>query len=212
MATGNAPQTHAAIQLKLMAQRGQCRVHRKTHMAAKVNKEVAAAKTAPATETVATENPVQAAFKRVSALLKQRSKLDAKRAEVAALEKQVAVLKEENATLEKQLKEAEKALRAEIPAAAVILDASAPKSDSTAGSGGRRGRKKSAKGEKLSSVQVDKVLARLTEPFAAGDFSAKAEELFPGLVNEPIKKIAAGKILQVPGTSRRGTRYTRIKG
>lgn len=183
-------------------------------MPAKKKNKVAAveATPAPVPEIVATENPVQVAFKRVTALLKKRSKLDEKRADAAKLEKQLAALKEENATEEKQLKEAEKALRAEIPEAAGIFEALAPKTENTAGSGGGRGRKKSAKGEKLSSVQVDRVLAALTEPFAAGDFSAKAEELFPGLVNEPIKKIAAGKIVQVPGTSRRGTRYTRIKG
>ena len=56
---------------------------------------------------------------------------------------------------------------------------------------------------------VDKVLAALSEPFGANDFSAKAEELFPGLVNVPIKKLAAGKITQVPGTASRGTKYTR---
>jgi hypothetical protein len=56
---------------------------------------------------------------------------------------------------------------------------------------------------------VDKVLAVLSEPFGANDFSAKAEELFPGLINVPIKKLAAGKITQVPGTASRGTKYTR---
>lgn len=175
-------------------------------------KKAAVVETAPVTETVVAENPVQAAFKRVSALLKQRSKLEAKRAEVAVLESQLTQLKVDISALEKQQKEAEKALRAEIPEAAVILDASAPKSEAVVGSGVRRGRGRAAKAGKLSPEQVNKVLAALSEPFGANDFSAKAEELFPSLVNVPIKKLAVGKIVQVPGTASRGTKYTRIKG
>lgn len=167
---------------------------------------------APVTETVAPENPVQAAFRRVGALLKQRSKLDAKRVEVTALEAQLAQQREDISALEKQLKDAEKALRVEIPEASGILDASAPRSESAAGSDVRRARGRAAKGGKLSSDQVDKVLAALSEPFGANDFSAKAGEFFPGLLNVPIKKLAAGKIVQIPGTASRGTKYTRIKG
>jgi hypothetical protein len=91
----------------------------------------------------------------------------------------------------------------------VILDASTPKSEGSAVAVVRRGRGRAAKGGKLAPDQVDKVLAVLSEPFGANDFSAKAEELFPGLINVPIKKLAAGKITQVPGTASRGTKYTR---
>ncbi len=126
-----------------------------------------------------------------------------------ALESRLAELKAENSALEKQLKVAEKALRAEIPEASVILDASAPRSEGSTSFVVRRGRGRAAKGGKLSPDQVHKVLAALAEPFGANDFSAKAEELFPGLVNVPIKKLATGKITQVPGTASRGTKYTR---
>jgi hypothetical protein len=171
--------------------------------------KVAVVEDGSVTEAPAVENPVQAAFRRVSALLKQRSKLEAKRAEVAALESQLARLREENSALERQLKDGEKALRAEIPEVSVILDAGAPKSGGSTGTERPRGRGRTAKGGKLAPDQVDKVLAALSEPFGANDFSAKAEELFPGLVNVPIKKLAAGKITQVPGTASRGTKYTR---
>lgn len=144
--------------------------------------------------------------------MKQRAKLDAKRAEVAALEAHLADLRAANNAAEKELKEEERALRQEIPEASTIFDAGSPKSESTAAPVVRRGRGRAAKGGKLSPEQVDEVLAGLAEPFSANDFSAKAEQLFPGVINVPIKKLAEGKIKQVPGTKSRGTKYTRAKG
>lgn len=155
------------------------------------------------------ENPVQIAFKRVSAILKQRVKLDAKKAEAAGLEAQLAKLNAENRDLEKELRDAEKAIRAEIPEASSIFDASTAKGDPASERTAGRGRGRRARGGKLSPDQVDEVLSGLSEPFGANDFSARAETLFPGLVNVPIKKLAAGRITQVPGTASRGTKYTR---
>jgi|GEM_PF-2950212 len=155
------------------------------------------------------ENPVQAAFRRVSAILKQRAKLEGRKAEAAALESQVLKLQAENRDLERQLKDAEKAVRAEIPEASAIFDASLSKAEPAADKSEGRTRGRKSRGDRLSSDQVDKVLAALSEPFGANDFSAKSEQLFPGLVNVPIKKLAAGKITQVPGTASRGTKYTR---
>ncbi len=158
---------------------------------------------------VSEENPVQAAFRRVSVILKQRAKLEARKAEAAALEAQLSKINAENRDLDRELKDAEKAVRAEIPEAAAIFDASFAKAESPVEKSVGRGRGRKSRGGKLSPEQVDKVLAGLSEPFGANDFSAKAEQLFPGLVNVPIKKLAAGKITQVPGTASRGTKYTR---
>jgi cell division protein FtsB len=158
---------------------------------------------------VADENPVQAAFRRVSVILKQRAKLESRKAEAAALEAQLSKLHAENRDLDRELKDAEKAVRAEIPEASAIFDASFVKAESSMDKPVGRGRGRKPRGGKLSPDQVDKVLAALSEPFGANDFSAKAEQLFPGLENVPIKKLAAGKITQVPGTASRGTKYTR---
>jgi len=157
----------------------------------------------------APENPVQAAFRKVSVILKQRARLEAKKAEAAVLEAQLGSLNAENRELERELREAEKAIRAEIPEAAAIFEASAAKAEASGEKPVRRGRGRKARGGVLSPEQVDKVLDGLSEPFGANDFSARAEQLFPGLVNVPIKKLAAGKITQVPGTASRGTKYTR---
>jgi septal ring factor EnvC (AmiA/AmiB activator) len=158
---------------------------------------------------VSDENPVQAAFRRVSAILKQRAKLENRKAEAALLEAQLSKLNAENRDLDRELKDAEKAVRAEIPEAAAIFDAGFVKAELSMEKPAGRGRGRKSRGGKLSPDQVDKVLAGLTEPFGANDFSAKAEQLFPGVVNVPIKKLAAGKITQVPGTASRGTKYTR---
>ena len=164
----------------------------------------------PGAETApSAENAVQVAFKRVSALLKQRARLDTRKAEAGALEAQLIKLKAENSGLEKELKDAEKALRAEIPEVGAIFEASAPRSEVSDGTAVGRPQGRKPRGGTLSPEQVDKVLAGLAEPFGATDFSSKAGELFPGLVNVPIKRLAAGKIQQVPGTASRGTKYTR---
>jgi hypothetical protein len=158
---------------------------------------------------VADENPVQSAFRRVSAILKQRAKLEIRKAEAAALEAQLSKINAENRELDRELKDAEKAVRAEIPETAAIFDAGVVKAELSVEKPAGRGRGRKPRGGKLSPEQVDKVLAGLSEPFGANDFSAKAEQLFPGLINVPIKKLAAGKITQVPGTASRGTKYTR---
>ena len=154
-------------------------------------------------------NAVEAAFKRVTDLFKKRAKLDARRAEVAAMETHVAELRASLSSTEKELRDEEKQIRQEIPEAASIIDVRVAKSEIAAEKPVVRRRGRKAGGGKLTSEQVDQVLAGLAEPFGANDFSKAAEELFPGVVNVPIKTLAAGKITQVKGTKSRGTKYTK---